>query len=186
MDAMLAEIESRYGDAIEIFHRQCPHLADLMDSDRFDLAFFHLRTELKQLEHQLAWILRQCFSRATTLGAKLTLLNVFRGAYQREVVQRALATEEQWMINNLKEEFRSIPQLIPLADSNYPHLPPIARQILFLHGLKQRIEEVMNSFAELCPKIIDSAQGWELREASRVAKEKIDRLVLLSLFHIST
>ncbi len=175
MDAMLAEIQSKSSKSLEIFHNECPNLSNLMDNDRFDLAFFHLRTELKQNEHELTWILRQCFSRATTLSSKLTLLDVFHGAYQRDVVQKALINEEQWIIQNLKQEFQSVAQLVNSSDKNYLHWPPIARQLLYLFGLKQRIEQFMNQFTELCPKILNSDVGWELKEAYRIAKEKIQR-----------
>jgi hypothetical protein len=141
-----------------------------MDNDRFDLAFFHLRTELKQNEHELTWILRQCFSRATTLSSKLTLLDVFHGAYQRDVVQKALINEEQWIIQHLKQEFQSVAQLVNSSDTNYLHWPPIARQLLYLFGLKQRIEQFMNQFTELCPKILNSDVGWELKEAYRIQR----------------
>jgi len=175
MDAMLAEIQSKSSKSLEIFHNECPNLSNLMDSDKFDLAFFRLRTELKQYEHELAWILRQCFSRATTLSSKLTLLDVFHGAYQRDVVQRALINEEQWIVSNLKQEFQSVAQLVHSSDMNYPHWPPIARQLLYLFGLKERIEQYMHQFSELCPKILNSDIGWELKEAYRIAKEKIQR-----------
>jgi dynein heavy chain len=179
MDAMLAEIQVKSSKSLEMFHNECPNLSNLMDSDRFDLAFFRLRTELKQYEHELAWILRQCFSRATTLSSKLTLLDVFYGAYQRDVVQKALVNEEQWIISNLKQEFQSVTQLVNTSDMNYPHWPPIARQLLYLYGLKQRIEQFMNQFTDLCPKILNSDIGWELREGYRIAKEKIQRLVFI-------
>jgi hypothetical protein len=175
MDAMLAEIQTKSSKSLEIFHKECPNLSHLMDNDRFDLAFFRLRTELKQYEHELAWILRQCFSRATTLSSKLTLLDVFQGAYQREVVQRALSSEEQWISTNLKQEFQSVSQLVNSSEMDYPHWPPIARQLLHLYGLKQRIDEYMNQFTELCPKILNSDVGWELKEAYKSAKDKIQR-----------
>jgi hypothetical protein len=175
MDAMLAEIQSKSSKSIEVFHKECPNLSNLMDSDRFDVAFFHLQTELKQSEHELAWILRQCFSRATTLQSKLTLLDVFHGAYQREVVQRALNNEEQWITKNLKQEFQLVAQLVSSSDGNYSHWPPLARQLLHLFGLKQRIDQLMNQFIELCPKLINSDIRWELKEAYRIAKDKIQR-----------
>lgn len=175
MDAMLKEIQSNSSKSLQTFHRECPNLSNLLDSDRFDLAFFRLRTELKQSEHELAWILRQCFSRATTLSSKLTLLDVFHGAYQRDVVQRALISEEQWIISHLKEEFQSVSQLVNTSDRDYPQWPPIARQLLHLFGLKQRIEQLFNQFSDLCPKILNSDVGWELKGAYRTAKEKIQR-----------
>jgi hypothetical protein len=175
MDAMLAEIQSKSSKSIEMFHSECPNLSHLMDSDHFDLAFFRLRTELKQYEHELAWILRQCFSRTTTLSSKLTLLDVFHGAYQREVVQRALNNEEQWIITNLKQEFQLVTQLVNSSDGNYSHWPPLSRQLLYFYGLKQRIDQLMNQFIELCPKLINSDIRWELKEAYRIAKDKIQR-----------
>ncbi|CAF3984528.1 unnamed protein product, partial [Rotaria sordida] len=175
MDAMLADIQLKCSKSLEIFHKSCPNLSHLMDNDRFDLAFFRLRTELKHFEHELAWILRQCFSRATTLSAKLRLLDVFYGAYQREVVQRALINEEQWIIDNIKQEFQLVGQLVNSYNKNDLHWPPIARKLLYLYALKQRIDLVMNQFIELCPKIINSDIGWEIREAYRIAKEKIQR-----------
>ncbi|UJR11505.1 hypothetical protein I4U23_015686 [Adineta vaga] len=175
MDAMLAEIQMKSAKSLEIFHKECPNLSHLMDNDRFDMAFFRLRTELKQYEHELAWILRQCFSRTTTLASKLTLLDVFHGIYQRDVIQRALANEEQWIIDNLKQEFQLVTQLIHSSHMNYPNWPPRARQLLYLYGLKQRIDQYMNQFSELCPKIMNSDVGWELKEAYRVAKEKIQK-----------
>ena len=181
MDAMLAEIQTKSSKSLEIFQNQCPNLSHLMDNDRFDLAFFRLRTELKQYEHELAWILRQCFSRATTLSSKLTLLDVFQGAYQRDVVQRALSSEEQWIITNLKQEFQSVAQLVNSSEMDYPHWPPIARQLLHLYGLKRRTDEYMDQFTELCPKLLNSDVGWELKEAYRIAKDKIQRLLKQSL-----
>ncbi|CAF1541940.1 unnamed protein product, partial [Rotaria sordida] len=175
MDAMLADIQLKCSKSLEIFHKSCPNLSHLMDNDRFDLAFFRLRTELKHFEHELAWILRQCFSRATTLSAKLRLLDVFYGAYQREVVQRALINEEQWIIDNIKQEFQLVGQLVNSYNKNDLHWPPIARKLLYLYALKQRIDLVMNQFIELCPKIINSDIGWEIREAYRIAKDKIQR-----------
>ncbi|KAG0416633.1 Dynein beta chain, flagellar outer arm [Dictyocoela muelleri] len=143
-----------------------------MESDRFDLAFFLFRNELKQNEHELAWILRQCFSRATTLSSKLRLLDVFHGAYQRDVVQRALICEEQSIIINLKQEFQLINQLINKTSENtYSHLPPIGRQLLYLYGLKQRICEMFDQFCSLCPKIVNSDQGWEIKEDYRNARD---------------
>jgi len=182
MDAMLAEIQSKSCQALDQFHAECPNLSNLMDSDRFDLAFFRLRTELKQYEHELAWILRQCFSRATTLQSKLTLLDVFHGAYQRDVVQRALQNEEQWITEHLKQEFQSVEQLIRKSHSNYCHQPPIARQLLFLFGLKQRIDNYWHLFIDLCPKIVNSDLGWELKESFRIATEKIAKFVFLLFF----
>ncbi|CAF3502703.1 unnamed protein product [Rotaria socialis] len=177
MDAMLADVQLKSSKSLEIFHNECPNLSHLMDNDRFDLAFFRLRTELKHCEHELAWILRQCFSRATTLSSKLTLLNVFHGAYQRDVVQRALQHEQQWIIDNLKQEFQSVSQLVnsSFMDKTYSHWPPISRQLLYLNGLKQRIDLFMTQFIELCPKILNSDIGWELKEAYRIAKDKIQR-----------
>ncbi|CAF5089744.1 unnamed protein product [Rotaria sp. Silwood1] len=140
MDAMLADIQLKSSKSLEIFHNQCPNLSHLMDNDQFDLAFFRLRTELKHWEHELAWILRQCFSRATTLSSKLTLLNVFNGAYQRDVIQRALINEQQWIIDNLKQEFQLVAQLVNSSNINYLHLPPLSRQLIYLYGLKQRID----------------------------------------------
>ncbi len=58
MDAMLAEIQVKSSKSLEMFHNECLNLSNLMDSNRFDLAFFRLRTELKQYKHELAWILR--------------------------------------------------------------------------------------------------------------------------------
>ena len=182
MDAMLAEIQMKSAKSLELFHRECPNLSHLMDNDRFDLAFFRLRTELKQYEHELAWILRQCFSRTTTLASKLTLLDVFHGIYQRDVIQRALANEEQWIIDNLKHEFQLVTQLVHSSHMNYPHWPPIARQLLYLYGLKQRIDLYMNQFSELCPKIMNSDVGWELKEGYRIAKEKIQKFVFSEAF----
>ncbi|CAF4677780.1 unnamed protein product [Rotaria sp. Silwood1] len=175
MDAMLADIQLKSSKSLEIFHNQCPNLSHLMDNDQFDLAFFRLRTELKHWEHELAWILRQCFSRATTLSSKLTLLNVFNGAYQRDVIQRALINEQQWIIDNLKQEFQLVAQLVNSSNINYLHLPPLSRQLIYLYGLKQRIDLFMNQFIELCPKIVQSDIGWEIREAYRIAKDKIQR-----------
>lgn len=173
MDAMLAEIQRNCSKSLEIFGKECPNLSNLLESDQFDLAFFRLRTELKQSEHELAWILRQCFTRATTLSSKLKLLEVFHGPYQRDVIQRALIDEEQWIITNIKQEFQSIVQLVHRNDQQYSHWPPIARQLLFLFGLKQRIDLLIERFTELCPKIINSAIGWEMKEAYRMAKDKI-------------
>lgn len=184
MDAMLAEIQLKSSKSLEIFYKSCPNLSDLMDNDQFDIAFFRLRTELKNCEHELAWILRQCFSRATTLSSKLRLLDVFYGAYQRDVVQRALQHEQQWIIDNLKQEFQLISQLVNSPNKNYLNLPPISRQFMFFYGLKQRIDLFMNQFIELCPKIIHSDIGWEIREAYRVAKDKIQKFVFSSMFFI--
>ena len=175
MDAMLAEIQVNCSKSLEMFHKECPNLSNLLESDQFDLSFFRLRTELKQSEHELAWILRQCFSRATTLSSKLKLLEVFHGPYQRDVIQRALIDEEQWIITNIKEEFQSIVQLVHRTDDHYPHWPPIARQLLYLFGLKQRMDSVMDRFVELCPKILNSDIGWEMKEAYRIGKDKIQK-----------
>lgn len=186
MDAMLADIQLKSSKSLEIFHNECPNLSHLMDNDRFDLAFFRLRTELKNCEHELAWILKQCFSRATTLSSKLTLLNVFYGVYQRDVVQRALQHEQQWIINNLKQEFQTVSQLVNSSsiDKTYLHWPPLARKLLYLYGLKQRIDLFMNQFIELCPKVLNSDIGWELKEAYRIAKEKIQKYFLFYLIYI--
>lgn len=187
MDAMLGEIEVNCRKSLEAFERECPNLSNLLESDEFDLAFFRLRTELKQSEHELSWILRQCFSRSTTLSSKLKLLEVFHGPYQRDVIQRALIDEEQWIISNIKEEFQSIAQLVHRTDDHYVHWPPIARQLLYLFGLKQRIEQLIDRFTELCPKIINSDIGWEMKESYRNAKDKIlkfDLHIRLIEFHL--
>jgi hypothetical protein len=176
MDAMLAELQSHSAKSIEQFAVECPDWSQLMDSDRFDGAFFRLRNQLRQNEHQLAWILRQCFARSSTLESKLILLDVFHGAYQRDVVQRALVPEEQSIVEQLNEQFRLAAQLAerPLANG-YVHWPPVARQLLYLHGLEQRIQRVFVHFSALCPRIIKSDVGWEMREAYRLANERIDR-----------
>lgn len=177
MDAMLSEIQRKSGQSIEEFSRQCPHLSDLMESDRFDLAFFRLRRELKANEHELSWILRQCFTRSTTLQSKLTLLNVFHGAYQRDVVQRALVSEEQSIIRSLEEEFRLVSSLIDEAQTNvnHSHWPPIARQLLSLHGYRQRISHLFEQFVFLCPKILQGEQGWEIKQTYQMTTDKIKK-----------
>ena len=173
----MAEVQMKASQALRIFHDECPNISHLMDNDRFDLAFFRLRTELKHCEHELAWILKQCFARATTLSTKLTLLNVFHGAYQREVVQRALQHEEQWIIENLKQEFQLVSQLVHSSDKNFRHWPSIARQLVHLRALQQRIERIFRQFVELCPKLVQSDVGWALREVYRTTKDKIHRSV---------
>ena len=175
MDAMLAEIQSNSSRSIALFQSACPNLVDLIESDRFDLPFFRLRKTLKDNEEQLASILRQCFSRATTLSSQLRLLDVFHGVYQRDVVQRALRNEEGRIIDGLREEFRAVNQLIPMWNSNHRHWPPLARRSLHLYGLKQRIDQSINQFSSLCPKIIHSDLGWEIREEYRKIKENIFR-----------
>ena len=177
MDAMLNEIQRKSGQSIAEFSRECPHLSDLMESDRFDLAFFRLRRELKANEHELSWILRQCFTRSTTLQSKLTLLNVFHGAYQRDVVQRALVSEEQSIIRSLEEEFRLVSSLIDEGQTNVndSHWPPIARQLLSLHGYRQRISHLFEQFLFLCPKLLQGEQGWEIKQTYQITTDKIKK-----------
>ena len=174
---MLAEIQSNSAKSIAEFSVECPRLSDLMESDRFDLAFFRLRKELKQNEHQLAGILRQCFSRATTVESKLRLLNVFHGAYQRDVVQRALIDEEEQIVQSLEEEFRLVASLVAggALESLHSHWPPIARQLLSLHGFRQRISHVFEQFSLLCPKILHGEQGWNIKQTFKTATEKINK-----------
>ncbi|CAF1319792.1 unnamed protein product [Didymodactylos carnosus] len=110
MDTMVSEIQLKYKLALENFTQSVDD--DVMDishkSEKFEQAFFYLRTKLKQLEHELAWILKQCFQRSYTLYSKLNLIDVFRGAYEREAIQRELNTEEKWMIQNLFDEFEQV------------------------------------------------------------------------------
>jgi hypothetical protein len=49
-----------------------------------------------------------------------------------------MLSEEQWIISNLEQEFQSVAKLVNTSDTNYPHWPPIARQLLHLFDLKER------------------------------------------------
>jgi len=59
---------------------------------------------------------------------------------------------------------------------NYSHWSPIARQVLYLYGLQQRIDQ----FSELCPKILNTDIGWKLIELLKIKLKKPSSVVHLN------
>lgn len=181
MDAMLLDIQTKASESIDSFSQECPNLTNLIESDVFDVAFFKLRNELKQNEHQLSWILVQCFKRATSLSSKLRLFEVFHGVHQRDVVQRALQSEEKLVVEYLIDELEKISRLIDIdADESHSTWPPLARKYLHLQGVRQRVDWFFSRFAKLFPKILNNELGWRIKQLYIDCSSRIDRLVLLS------
>lgn len=88
MDVLAQEIHGKYAAAIGEFQT---HVADVMSFDQqsqnFEIAFFNLRTTVKELERELSKILNLSIQHCTTIGSKLRLLEVFEGVHERDVIQ---------------------------------------------------------------------------------------------------
>ena len=58
-----------------------------------------------------------------------------------------------------------------IVTSNRAHLPPlplrplVSSRLLWLHALKDRVEEPMEKIKKVAPELLEGDEGWKLRQS---------------------
>ncbi|XP_066552369.1 uncharacterized protein LOC136718518 [Amia ocellicauda] len=94
LDAMVREIQESYKRAMASFTSRNAHMLSSQKNQPFEKSFFDFRMTMKELEYQIAGVLRSSFQQCPTIGSQLRLLHVFQGVINRELVQRWSSSPE--------------------------------------------------------------------------------------------
>ncbi len=65
---------------------------------------------------------------------------MFEGVHERDVIQSHLNHEHAWLIAELLKEFENVKQLCNSSRNVSTILPSVVTQLIWFHGLEQRIK----------------------------------------------
>lgn len=176
MDIIAQEIHAKYAKAIEEFQKYVTDVMNFDDeSQNFEIAFFKLRTTIKELERELSQILNLSIQNCTTINSKLRLLEVFEGVHERDVIQSQLKSECAWLMNELLKEFDNVKLLANSSQTVSSILPTVVTKLFWLNGLAQRIRVPMEKFSYLYPNLLQGDLGYKLREIYKQTGDHLEK-----------
>ncbi|XP_041092529.1 dynein beta chain, flagellar outer arm-like [Polyodon spathula] len=111
LDAMVREIQDTYKRTIHTFTSQNSNILSADKNQSFEKAFFNFRTTMKELEFQIAEVLRSSFQQCPTINSQLRLLQVFEGMCSRELVQEHLKDKYEQLLSMFIEELTQEPMV---------------------------------------------------------------------------
>ncbi|XP_033103095.1 dynein heavy chain 9, axonemal-like [Anneissia japonica] len=167
LDALVREIHRQFTESMDSFNRNVENILDLMATQAFEKAFFTFRTIVKDLERQLAFVLRQSFQQCPTIGSQLRLLEVFEGISSRELVQKHLKDKDSQLVMSFTSELISVRNMFIKGNRSPPqhsHFPPVVSRLIWIRALRRRIQEPMEKLKRVSPHSLEGDTGWHLRD----------------------
>ncbi|XP_071959570.1 uncharacterized protein [Antedon mediterranea] len=167
LDALVREIHKQFAESMDSFNSNVANILDLTATQAFERAFFQFRTTVKDLERQLAFVLRQSFQQCPTIGSQLRLLEVFEGISSRELVQKHLKDKDSQLVMSFTAELISVRNMYfrwrktPPQHSNFP---PVVSRLIWIRALRRRIQEPMEKLKRISPHSLEGDTGWHLRD----------------------
>uniref|UniRef100_W5M8M7 Uncharacterized protein n=1 Tax=Lepisosteus oculatus TaxID=7918 RepID=W5M8M7_LEPOC len=182
LDAVVKDIQETYRRAFTSFTSKNMHMLSTSQDQAFEKSFFDFRITIKELEHQIAGVLKVCFQQCPSINSQLRLLEVFQGVISRECVQEQLKDQAEGLLYMLIEEVNQVKTLYQMKDQT-PHMsahtPPIVNRLLWVKGLQSRISEPVMKLKEVFPLALKGDIGWKLRHLYTEVIEKLESLLHL-------
>ncbi|XP_043910785.1 dynein beta chain, flagellar outer arm-like [Protopterus annectens] len=178
LDAMVQDIQERYQKTAEAFLYQIKDILTTEKNHPFEKAFFDFRIKIKELEHQIAGVLRSSFHQCPTVQAQLRLLEVFEGISGREVVQVHLKDKEEQLLSFFMEEVDNVKAMFHRMQERPPlhmNTSPTVGKLMWVKGLQDRISEPLTKLRAVCPHSLEGDWGWKLRHLHTEVKEQLER-----------
>ncbi|XP_020627063.1 dynein beta chain, flagellar outer arm-like isoform X2 [Orbicella faveolata] len=178
LDSQVKEIHLKFLEAVRSF-QQMPHdVLNANETQEFEREFFAFRSVIRDLEHNLADVMRQSFKQCWDTRAKLRLLEVFEGISGRELVQTSLRDTFTALVHGFTQELLDMRTFFEShmdSPPSYPHLPPVANKLLWLRGFKIHIQEPMSRLHRVSPASLKGDDGWRLRDTYSDLIKDIER-----------
>lgn len=168
LDSQVKEIHGKFLEAVRSFQQMPNDVLNANETQEFEREFFAFRSVTRDLEHNLADVMKQSFKQCWDTRAKLRLLEVFEGISGRELVQNNLRETFSTLVHGFTNELLEMRTFFEAhVDSPpaYPHLPPVANKLLWLRGFKIHIQEPMSRLNRVSPASLKGDDGWRLRDA---------------------
>ncbi|XP_069470025.1 uncharacterized protein [Ambystoma mexicanum] len=166
LDARVEEIWDTYRRTKEIFISQTADIFTIDRNNPFEKAFFDFRIIIKDLEHQLAGILRISFQQCHTIGAQLRLLEVFEGISRREIIKDHVRDIDEQLVCMFIDELTQVKDMyMQLSETPPQHIntTPTVSKLTWIKALKARISQPMMKLRTVSPVSLEGDLGWKLR-----------------------
>ncbi|XP_066025345.1 uncharacterized protein [Pocillopora verrucosa] len=178
LDIQVREIHRKFKEAVRSF-QQMPHdVLNANETQEFEREFFAFRSVTRDLEYNLADVMRQSFKQCWDTRAKLRLLEVFEGISGRELVQTNLKVTFTALVLGFTQELLDMRVFFEShmdSPPAYPHLPPVSNKLLWLRGFKIHIQEPMSRLHRVSPASLKGDDGWRLRDTYSDLIKDIER-----------
>eukprot|EP00116_Pleurobrachia_bachei_P002604 sb/3462866/ len=167
LDTIVTKIHKRFTSAMTHFMSLTErNVLDTSSTDReFEHEFFKFRSLVRDLEGQMAHVIRICFDRCVNTSAHIRLLEVFAGVSGRESVQRSLSDKLSAILSGMMEEVLNVKTTLDQGMEHPYHLnmPSTASRVCWLRALRVRISKPMEKLRGAIPEILNTDEGWKLR-----------------------
>ncbi|KAL5499629.1 hypothetical protein EMCRGX_G011081 [Ephydatia muelleri] len=145
-DPVMADIHADFTRCMDQFCRGTKDLLCLDDSGQsFEESFFLFRSTMRSLERRCSVALRTTFTLCPSLMAELRVLDMFQELIKRDAI---------------KANLDSICQGIVAKNT-----PSVASKLLWLHALRERVNQPMGRLRSCAPQLLEGDTGWRLRQA---------------------
>ena len=147
-------VQQIHGDFKQAFQRFLEIDYDLLDveAETFDDDFYVFRVSIKELEKRLGSVVSQGFDDCTTVYTSFKLLDSFDVMLQREVIMQDLEKKHVDLVQQFGTDLKMVLDLFrnlkdhPIIGRN---MPPVAGSVLWVRGLKERIQDPFERFKSL-------------------------------------
>ncbi len=72
------------------------------------------------------------------------------------------------VVSHLQAEVLSVTDIVSSDQGHLPPLPlrpPVSTRLLWLHALRARVEEPMDTVKRVAPELLEGDEGWKLRQS---------------------
>ncbi|KAH9514965.1 hypothetical protein Btru_021540, partial [Bulinus truncatus] len=178
LDSMVKELHNKYTVAMKDFFSQVSNVLCIDGTQQFERAFFNFRTTVKDLEKNLAGILRLSFDQCPNIQAQLRLLEVFEGISGRELVQQYLKDIDKTVVMNFTvelEQVQAIFQENSISPPAHHNMPYTVSKLMWSRALRERIEIPMKKMKQVSPHSLEGDTGWHMRDLYTDIMKDLDR-----------
>ncbi|KAL5253857.1 hypothetical protein ACHWQZ_G013584 [Mnemiopsis leidyi] len=180
LDTIVTEIHARFDSAMKSFMTLTEqNVLDVSKQDElFEQEFFEFRALVRDLENQMAHVMRICFDRCANTSAHIRLLEVFAGVSGRESVQRALSDKLSSIVSGMMDEVLDVKDMLDrnMSAPNHKNMPDAASHMCWLRALRERIVKPMEKLRGTIPELLNNNDlYWRAREESVYSDSSILR-----------
>ncbi|XP_075240849.1 dynein beta chain, ciliary-like isoform X3 [Convolutriloba macropyga] len=146
----------------------------------FEQQFFRFRLVIRDLEKRLAAVLSHSFQQCRTIGSQLRILEVFEGVNNREVIQKAIETEDRFLMRCFLEEMMSVKDMLDRHRHTglvpeHVNVPLIVSKLKWQHALHMRIEVPMTKLLKVSPNSVQSEIGSQIEQLYSELTVKLEK-----------
>ena len=173
-------VQQIYTDFKQAFQRFLEIEYDLLDveAETFDDDFYVFRVQIKELEKRLGSVVTQGFEDCTTVYTSFKLLDSFDVMLQREVIMQDLERKHVDLVQNFGADLKLVLDIFrnlkdhPIIGRN---MPPVAGSVLWVRGLKERIQDPYERFKSLhASAVMESEETKEVFKIYNLAIQLFD------------